>query len=131
MLGICYICTFILQYPLGHFPSSKEPAIPAARPRHESDMAQPQSAMSSIIPPPDPLHPRARTLVLCFDGTGDQFDADVSALAIVTPESSANPVSELECHPVLHPATEGRSYTADGLLPGMCFTSVTIVGPRV
>lgn len=30
---------------------------------------------SDVIPPPHPS--RARTLVLCFDGTGDSFDADV------------------------------------------------------
>ena len=33
-----------------------------------------ETASPPIIPP---MHP-ARTLVLCFDGTGDQFDADVS-----------------------------------------------------
>ncbi|CDO73378.1 hypothetical protein BN946_scf185013.g12 [Trametes cinnabarina] len=31
---------------------------------------------NDIIPPPDPSAPR--TLVLCFDGTGDQFDSDTS-----------------------------------------------------
>ncbi|OSD00890.1 hypothetical protein PYCCODRAFT_1370341 [Trametes coccinea BRFM310] len=31
---------------------------------------------NDIIPPPDPA--AARTLVLCFDGTGDQFDSDTS-----------------------------------------------------
>ncbi|KAI8981357.1 hypothetical protein BD414DRAFT_443685 [Trametes punicea] len=31
---------------------------------------------NDIIPPPDPSAPR--TLVLCFDGTGDQFDTDTS-----------------------------------------------------
>jgi hypothetical protein len=29
---------------------------------------------ASVVPPP---RPGSRTLVLCFDGTGDQFDADV------------------------------------------------------
>lgn len=33
-----------------------------------------------IIPHPDEVH--HRNLVLCFDGTGDQFDADVSALLV-------------------------------------------------
>lgn len=55
--------------------------------RRFSEMAQLQPAivatLPSIIPPPDPLHPKPRTLVLCFDGTGDQFDADVSPLAVV------------------------------------------------
>jgi len=32
--------------------------------------------------PGDPL--RKRTLVLCFDGTGDSFDADVSQLDPIT-----------------------------------------------
>ncbi|OCH95705.1 hypothetical protein OBBRIDRAFT_787909 [Obba rivulosa] len=31
-----------------------------------------------VIPPYDEHKPRPRTLVLCFDGTGDQFDADNS-----------------------------------------------------
>lgn len=30
----------------------------------------------SVIPDPE-MEGRARTLVLCFDGTGDQFDDDV------------------------------------------------------
>ena len=34
--------------------------------------------MPVTIPPRDPLEPDYRTLVLCFDGTGDQFDADNS-----------------------------------------------------
>ena len=34
---------------------------------------------NTVVPPSH----EARTLVLCFDGTGDQFDADVSALDIV------------------------------------------------
>ena len=34
--------------------------------------------MPVAIPPRDPLEPDYRTLVLCFDGTGDQFDADNS-----------------------------------------------------
>ncbi|KAF5379647.1 hypothetical protein D9757_009235 [Collybiopsis confluens] len=40
------------------------------------DTAPLSSAGSGIIPP---THP-ARTLVLCFDGTGDQFDADNSSV---------------------------------------------------
>ncbi|KAI0705165.1 hypothetical protein BC835DRAFT_1314637 [Cytidiella melzeri] len=39
--------------------------------------AQPTtSSLPKIIPPPEAKNPR--TLVLCFDGTGDQFDADNS-----------------------------------------------------
>ena len=35
---------------------------------------------------PDPDTPdRQRTLVLCFDGTGDSFDQDVSCLSRVSP----------------------------------------------
>jgi hypothetical protein len=33
------------------------------------------NAFDEIIPHPDDVH--HRNLVLCFDGTGDQFDADV------------------------------------------------------
>ena len=32
------------------------------------------------IIPPENHETRQRTLVLCFDGTGDQFDADVRIL---------------------------------------------------
>ena len=41
------------------------------------------SSLPKIIPPPDPT--RRRTLVLCFDGTGDQFDADVGGVLGCTP----------------------------------------------
>jgi uncharacterized protein (DUF2235 family) len=34
---------------------------------------------ASVVPP---SHPDYRTLVLCFDGTGDQFDADVRKIAL-------------------------------------------------
>jgi hypothetical protein len=33
------------------------------------------NAFDDIIPHPDEVH--HRNLILCFDGTGDQFDADV------------------------------------------------------
>lgn len=38
------------------------------------------SSLPAIIPLAD--NKRGRTLVLCFDGTGDQFDADVSRLSL-------------------------------------------------
>lgn len=34
--------------------------------------------MNNFVPP----HNSARTLVLCFDGTGDQFDSDVSVICV-------------------------------------------------
>lgn len=34
------------------------------------------------MPDPRSKEPRRRTLVLLFDGTGDQFDDDVRALAV-------------------------------------------------
>ena len=37
--------------------------------------AHTQSEPSTVIPPSHD----ARTIILCFDGTGDQFDADVCA----------------------------------------------------
>ena len=40
---------------------------------HGNDTANP---FDEIIPHPDEVH--HRNLILCFDGTGDQFDADVS-----------------------------------------------------
>lgn len=50
-------------------------------PREASSSFKPQQVpiaqnpnVMTIVPPEHP----ARTLVLCFDGTGDQFDADVS-----------------------------------------------------
>lgn len=53
----------------------------AAPPKSTSDARPPATPLQAgayppVIPPPQP--DRQRTLVLCFDGTGDQFDADNS-----------------------------------------------------
>ena len=68
-----------------------------------------------------PDAPRPRTLVLCFDGTGDSFDQDVSP----TPEFLSRLFSrlnvaftEFQCCAIPGDVEEGRSYEAACLLPG-------------
>lgn len=59
---------------------------------------------NDVIPP---VHTH-RTLVLCFDGTGDQFDADVSLPRDTSIASSDDTLfTELERRPVLFHAEEG------------------------
>jgi len=45
---------------------------------HESTSAKNGDAHTDAIPPTIPVHHPYRTLVVCFDGTGDQFDSDNS-----------------------------------------------------
>jgi hypothetical protein len=47
--------------------------------------AGPGAYDTSVIPPSKD----ARTVVLCFDGTGDQFDADVCAISLFTMSPSS------------------------------------------
>ena len=54
-------------------PIAEHDKLPRTRPREET----PDRCRSSYLPVIPPKHPN-RTLVLCFDGTGDQFDADNS-----------------------------------------------------
>lgn len=73
---------------------------------------------------PDPDTPgRPRTLVLCFDGTGDSFDQDVSGLfllpgSLVSCSILNAAFTELQRRPVLGDVEEGRSYKAARLLSG-------------
>ena len=57
-----------------------------------------------VIPPSH--KDRSRTVVLCFDGTGDQFDTDVCAISLFT---LINRISllEFEHHSALFDAQEG------------------------
>ena len=58
---------------------------------------------------PDPYSPfvkRNRTLVLCFDGTGDCFDGDVSGYFVFASFSILNYFLELQCCSVLLDVTE-------------------------
>ena len=54
-------------------PIAEHDKLPRTRPREET----PDRCRSSYLPVIPPKHSN-RTLVLCFDGTGDQFDADNS-----------------------------------------------------
>jgi len=72
------------------------------------------AANPSIIPP---SHTN-RTLVLCFDGTGDQFDADVSIFQVIDRLVHTLGV-ELEYHRVFLHAQERRPNKANGLLSGI------------
>ncbi|KAH9897658.1 hypothetical protein C8Q73DRAFT_787913 [Cubamyces lactineus] len=58
--------------------TSSESGHPHLRPTTPTSVHSSSSELgdNDIIPPPDPAAPR--TLVLCFDGTGDQFDTDNS-----------------------------------------------------
>lgn len=61
-----------------------------------------------------------RTLVLCFDGTGNQFDAVVRHGTDLTISCTARlpPLVEHEYRTILHYPGEGQQGPADGLLPG-------------
>ncbi|THU90421.1 hypothetical protein K435DRAFT_841466 [Dendrothele bispora CBS 962.96] len=59
----------LLGLPQTISPSSRPRPLPVRKERHLD---------SREVPPIIPPHHRHRTLVLCFDGTGDQFDADNS-----------------------------------------------------
>ena len=63
-----------------------------------------------------------RTLVLCFDGTGDKFDSDVRKSAIDTLLSHHHPhlrvMIELERRSVHITVEEGQQARADGILSG-------------
>lgn len=56
------------------------PANPAQADALETPLTSPESSTPGFTLADDviPSHRPPRTLVLCFDGTGDQFDADVS-----------------------------------------------------
>lgn len=73
---------------------------------------------------PHPNSKRARTLVLCFDGTGDQFDSDVSFRLrshVISRHLLMFNVSELERRPACGHAEERRYGQATRLLPGNRF----------
>ena len=62
-----------------------------------------------------------RTLVLCFDGTGNQFDAVVrhaTDLAVSPCVACLPPLVEHEYCTILHCPGERRQGPADGILPG-------------
>lgn len=56
-----------------------------------------------VIPPTHSY----RTLILCFDGTGDQFDADVSIHLILYLSLGLMALPELQYYPILLHAEEG------------------------
>lgn len=59
-----------------------------------------------------------RTLVLCFDGTGDKFDSDVSHLISCLINLCKWNFSEFKCRSVFCNLEENRNPKADGLLSG-------------
>ena len=71
-----------------------------------------------IIPDPDEVH--HRNLVLCFDGTGDQFEADVSIYSLVYgyEQPTLRGWVELEYRKVLLVAQKERQTSTNGLLSG-------------
>ena len=48
------------------------------KPAVETGPKSTSGATIEALPPVIPTTQRSRTLILCFDGTGDQFDADNS-----------------------------------------------------
>ena len=71
-----------------------------------------------IIPDPDEVH--HRNLVLCFDGTGDQFEADVSIYSLMygCEQPTLRGWTELQYHKVLFVAQKERQTSTNGLLSG-------------
>ena len=61
---------------------------------------------------------RARTLVVCFDGTGDSFDQDVSTFCYQLGSVLIVYITELQCRPILIDVEERRSCQAARLLSG-------------
>lgn len=55
-----------------------EPQFPASESPKGGGSALGETLATPVTIPPDHLPGNYRTLVLCFDGTGDQFDADNS-----------------------------------------------------
>jgi hypothetical protein len=88
--------------------NSGRPGVPTTF----KDMISPGNDLP-FIPP--------RTLVLCFDGTGNQFDAVVRRFVDFTSSCAARlpPFVEHEYCTILHYSGEGRQGPADGLLPGL------------
>ena len=89
-----------------------------------------------VIPPTSER--RRRTLVLCFDGTGDQFDTDVCVCPSTDRMSLKASASELKRYLVLLHVDEGQPRGANGLLSGTDMhysppvrSSLTITAPPV
>lgn len=66
-------------------------------PKRREETLDPRCCPPRAVVPPvlEPEHPRrSRTLVLCFDGTGDQFDADnsnvVKLVSLLKKDDTAN-----------------------------------------
>jgi hypothetical protein len=80
-----------------------------------------------------------RTLVLCFDGTGDKFDSDVRKHRhhdhLQPPSTSLPRHVELECCAIYLTTEEGQQARADGLLSGTSpriarMTGTDILAPK-
>ena len=73
---------------------------------------------------------KARTLVLCFDGTANQFDGEVRFVASTRPVCLLTPIAvEHEYRQVLRPPQEGRNRRAALLLPSA--SSPPVLPPSV
>ena len=100
----------LVFFNLGLFPpsNSSRPGVPTS----STGMISPGNNHRPITPP--------RTLVLCFDGTGNQFDAVVRHGTNLAISCAARlpPLVEHEYCPILHYPGEGQQGPADGLLPG-------------
>jgi hypothetical protein len=90
-----------------------------------SGVVEDKHHMDEIIP----SNHSNRTIILCFDGTGDQFDEDVRIIIFkgYAPSLLVLIFQELQYRSVLLHAEEGQQIRADGLLPG---TPVDLGNPR-
>ena len=107
LLDIWYSSTLVSSPP-PQMQNSSRPGVPTS----STGMISPGNNHRPVTPP--------RTLVLCFDGTGNQFDAVVRHGTDLTISCTARlpPLVEHEYCPILHYPGEGQQGPADGLLPG-------------
>ena len=123
--------------------STSPQTFPDAYPDIPNVSHSPKGGSSTIktFDPLDDVIPathKDRTLVLCFDGTGDQFDADVRGDYLDRALLNTYPLPpELKHRPILLHAEKGRPFPTDGVLPGtlgaliLCLPSLTLGATRL
>ena len=69
----------------------------------------------NVVPPKH----KHRTLIVCFDGTGDKFDNDVGLVHFRPRRTKANDgFPEFQCRSINLDVEEGQQPRANGVLPG-------------
>lgn len=72
----------------------------------------------TAIPPTEPVLASGRNLILCFDGTGAQYDGYASYLLIHSRSKMFTQLAEHESRQIIRAAEEGRFQATTLLLPG-------------